>query len=73
MVKSIPVTIKIKNMPRMDRTGPEKKGSKTGRGLGNCSKFSITGQIEKLGKGMGMRRNSGGGVGKGKRLKTYLN
>jgi len=24
-------------MPRFDRTGPEGKGSKTGRGLGDCS------------------------------------
>lgn len=24
-------------MPRFDKTGPEGKGSKTGRGLGNCN------------------------------------
>lgn len=24
-------------MPRFDRTGPEGKGSKTGRGLGDCN------------------------------------
>ena len=24
-------------MPRLDRTGPEGKGSKTGRGMGRCN------------------------------------
>lgn len=57
----------------MNRTGPENKGSETGRGLGRCCDKSAINVIEKLGKGMGKRRNSGGGNGAGKRLRTYLN
>jgi len=56
-------------MPKMNGTGPEGKGSKTGRGLGKCKKTSPEELNEKLGKGMGKRRKSGGGEGKGKRLK----
>jgi len=56
-------------MPQLDHKGPEGKGSKTGRKLGNCSN-----EIEKsdfpLGKGMGKRRKSNGDSGKGKRLKS---
>lgn len=29
-------------MPRFDKTGPEGKGSKTGRGLGDCSEKKNT-------------------------------
>jgi len=33
-------------MPRFDRTGPEGKGSKTGRGLGDCNeKKNIEAQV----------------------------
>ncbi len=56
-------------MPKMNGTGPEGKGSKTGRGLGNCKKVPDEELIQKLGKGMGKRRKSGGGEGRGKRLK----
>lgn len=57
-------------MPQMDGTGPEKKGSKTGRGLGKCKEVPNKETIEKLGTGMGLRRKSGGGQGQGKRLKS---
>lgn len=56
-------------MPQMDGTGPEKKGAKTGRGLGNCKKAEDDEAIKKLGKGLGLRHKSGGGQGQGKRLK----
>ena len=56
-------------MPQLNGTGPEGKGPKTGRGLGECKKNSFTELLKKLGKGMGKRRKSGGGEGRGKRLK----
>ena len=56
----------------MNSTGPEGQGPKTGRGLGKCKKNSSKEEINKLGKGMGMRRRSGGGTGKGKRLRSGL-
>jgi len=59
-------------MPNMNGTGPEGKGSGTGRKLGNCSKASDEEKLKNLGKGMGKKRHSGGGEGKGKRLKSSL-
>jgi hypothetical protein len=59
-------------MPQMNGTGPEKKGEATGRGLGKCRKVSDDEALAKLGTGMGMRRQSGGGKGQGKRLKAGL-
>jgi hypothetical protein len=56
-------------MPKLNGTGPEGKGSKTGRKLGNCEKKSFSELWQNLGKGMGKRRKSGGGEGRGKRLK----
>jgi len=56
----------------MDGTGPGKEGSQTGRGLGKCRTVTNAEAIEKLGKGMGLRRKSGGGSGEGKRLKSGL-
>jgi hypothetical protein len=57
-------------MPQLNHTGPEGKGPKTGRKLGKCRKTEIEkSQMGELGKGMGKRRHSGGGMGKGKRLK----
>ncbi len=53
----------------MNGTGPEGKGSKTGRGLGKCTKTTPEELNEKLGKGLGKRRKAGGGEGRGKRLK----
>jgi hypothetical protein len=57
-------------MPQINGTGPEGKGPKTGRGFGKCKKNSLKEETNKLGKGMGMRRKSGGGPGKGKRLQS---
>lgn len=57
-------------MPHLNHTGPENEGPKTGRKLGMCHKTD-----EELifagepGKGLGKRRLSGGGMGKGKRFK----
>ena len=59
-------------MPRGDGTGPDGKGPKTGRGLGLCKKDLKENDLAKLGKGLGKRRKSGGGTGKGKRLQTGL-
>lgn len=57
-------------MPNLNHGGPENEGPKTGRKLGKCSNIA-TGITETgiLGFGMGKRRHSGGGQGKGKRLK----
>jgi hypothetical protein len=54
-------------MPRMNGTGPEGEGPKTGRGLGKCKKTSPEEISEKIGKRLGKRRKSGGGEGMGKR------
>ncbi|MEI6089960.1 MAG: DUF5320 domain-containing protein [bacterium] len=59
-------------MPRLDRTGPDGKGSGTGRKLGKCSNATDEEKIKELGKGMGKKGNSGGGQGKGNRLKSGL-
>jgi hypothetical protein len=45
----------IKNMPKLDGTGPTGQGSKTGRGMGNCAG----------GKGLGWGRGYGCGCGGG--------
>ncbi len=59
-------------MPRLNGTGPDGKEKGSGRGLGLCKK-TIENNKEsaqtQLGKGLGCKRNSGGGVGKGKRLR----
>lgn len=59
-------------MPHLNGTGPESKGKQTGRSLGQCHNISDNDAIAKLGKGMGLRRKSGGGQGQGKRLKIGL-
>jgi len=57
-------------MPRLDGKGPEGNGPKTGRKLGRCKEpEEITGE-NKLGTGLGKRRKSGGGKGRGERLKS---
>ena len=56
-------------MPKLNGTGPDGKGPKTGRGLGKCEEKSFEELLQKLGRGLGKRRRSGGGTGKGKRLK----
>ena len=61
-------------MPHLDHQGPDSLGSKTGRKLGKCHKNEIEQkEIGELGIGQGLRRNSGGGKGKGKRLKYHSN
>ncbi len=57
-------------MPKLDGTGPEGDGSRSGRKLGNCEKATDAEKLKKLGKGLGKKRNSGGGEGRGKRLKS---
>jgi hypothetical protein len=59
-------------MPRLDRTGPENLCPKTGRGLGRCTSLTNDEALEKLGKGMGLRRKTGGGQGQGKRLQSGI-
>ena len=59
-------------MPQMDGTGPLKEGKQTGRGLGYCKTSSDKSTLDMLGKGMGLRRNSGGASGQGKRLKSGI-
>ena len=56
-------------MPQLDNKGPDGKGPGTGRGLGRCKKDKKT-DLEQLGKGLGQKRHSGGGEGKGQRLKS---
>jgi hypothetical protein len=56
----------------MNGSGPEGKGSQTGRGLGKCQKKSPEEIIEKLGTGMGLKRKAGGGQGQGKRLRSGI-
>lgn len=57
-------------MPHLNHTGPESEGSKTGRKLGKCRKTEEEQlQAGTLGKGLAVRRHTGGGPGKGKRIK----
>jgi hypothetical protein len=61
-------------MPRMDKTGPEGKGSFTGRRLGSCrSDKSDWAETGNLGTGLGKRFHVAGGncSGKGKRLRYF--
>ncbi len=56
-------------MPQLNHTGPEGQGSGTGRKLGTCK--SVENQHEaQLGEGWHLKRRSGGGIGKGLRLKS---
>lgn len=57
-------------MPKLNGTGPDGQGSGTGRKLGKCNSTPDEAEIQKLGKGMGQRRKSGGGKGAGKRQKS---
>ena len=61
-------------MPKLNHSGPEGQGSKTGRKLGHCVKTDDElKQIGKLGKGQGKRRHSKNfcGQGKGKRINYF--
>lgn len=56
-------------MPHLDHKGPEGSGSRTGRGLGRCSKENKSDWP--IGKGMAKRRRTeSSGEGMGKRLKS---
>jgi hypothetical protein len=57
-------------MPHLDKTGPEGNGNETGRQFGDCKDQPTGKLLQLLGKGMGKRRKSGGGTGKGRRLKS---
>jgi hypothetical protein len=61
-------------MPHSYHTGPDGNGPKTGRKPGKChiteSGFE---EIGKPGEGLAKRRNSGGDIGKGKRIKNNQN
>jgi len=59
-------------MPKLDSTGPEGKGSGSGRKLGECNLIPDDEKLQKLGKGLGKRYKSDGEKGKGKRLKSGL-
>lgn len=59
-------------MPKLDGTGPDKKGKLTGRGLGLCRAVTDNETLEQLGRGLGLRRNAGGGIGQSKRLQSGL-
>jgi len=56
-------------MPRFDKTGPEGKGSQTGRGMGKCSSSNDsnvgTSSTDNMrGRGQGRRRGLGRGLGR---------
>lgn len=56
-------------MAHLNHKGPDELGSKTGRKLGTCKKNeSEQNEKNELGVGQGLRRKSGGGIGKKKRL-----
>jgi hypothetical protein len=57
-------------MPKLDGTGPEGEGPLTGRKMGKCREVSEHEKLDKLGKGVGVRRKTGGGKGQGKRFKS---
>ena len=47
-------------MSQLNGKGPEEKGSKTGRGLGNCKRNNMNKEnLHLLGQGMGKRRKAG--------------
>lgn len=54
-------------MPNKDGTGPEGKGSKTGRGLGKCN------SEEPLEKNKSYGRGYGEGNGKGRKRRNFKN
>lgn len=57
-------------MAHMDGTGPDGKGSQSGRGLGKAADVKDSKILDKLGVGQGKRRKSGGGTGNSKRLQS---
>ena len=59
-------------MSKLNGKGPNNDNSENGRKLGHCSDLSPEEMLTKLGKGLGKKRKSGGGLGKGKRLKNDI-
>lgn len=59
-------------MPNLNGTGPEGKGPRTGRKLGYGKDPKDENLLEKLGRGLGLRRKSGGGPGRGRRYKSNV-
>lgn len=59
-------------MPKLDHTGPEGQGPRTGRNLGECAKKGDNEPKGKLGVGMAKRRKGDCGEGKGKRLRSNM-
>ena len=57
-------------MPKLNGKGPEGDGQTSGRRLGNCNAHDKKSLLENLGKGMGLKRKSGGGIGRKRRLKS---
>jgi len=57
-------------MPKLNGKGPEGKGAGSGRKLGRCFTNNQETLLDKLGKGMGMRRRVACGEGKGKRINS---
>ena len=53
-------------MPWGDRTGPDRMGPRTGRGLGFCAGFSSPGYTKGPGMGRGLGRGFGRGRGGGR-------
>jgi hypothetical protein len=53
-------------MPGLDKTGPEGKGSKTGRGLGNCNNKLFNPENENEQNPQRLGRNFRRRLGKGK-------
>ena len=57
-------------MPRFDRTGPEGKGSRTGRAMGKCNPNAVNPErndepLSGRGMGNGSAKGLGRGLGKG--------
>ena len=66
-------------MPGFDRTGPEGKGSMTGRGDGRCSQKNLQQEGQEkpveaipLGRGMGRGLGKGMGLSQGRRPRLGL-
>ena len=51
-------------MPNRDRTGPEGKGPRTGRQLGDCKESDTEDEKPIVRRGLGRGRNSGRGRGR---------
>lgn len=57
-------------MSQMNGRGPDGKGPKTGRGLGNCKQNPSEEMLSKLGIGQGKRRRADERSGEANRLKS---